>query len=683
VCEFDTFGDAGGGGMAGCCRRIVIRTERETMNENGCAPPSSPLDGEGAEGPSRGRTLAAAIAVTILLALAFASVSLASTLSLRDPPAARLASAGLPPVFHARVDAVCRRLVSRISSAVGNFHPHGDKLQKEIEGVELSEPIVKHFVSSLRKLGNPATSKREWRQLVDVEHSFATLLPDARVALAHRAARRLATIEREFIRLDREGERLALELGLQDCGASGESSGDGAFGDTSTDGAEVPGSGSGEGPSTGEGSVPAPSLGSSYEGSARNTTRELTAPLTLQNIQLDGEGTVTGEVAFQPPLYGSGTFTGTYADGAIEFTVATPSANPAGVTSETFTGEVEEGGELSGAYTAAVGEETQAGTWEVAPSVTDATLRPELARFVVLKPIAGVVTYRLPGRSAWKRLRQESLVPVGTEVDALGGTVTVTVASGATPAEESAELYEGEFVIQQEASTPYETVFVLSQPLTGCGTPTSAQAARKSTDKRRLWAHDTGGSFGTRGRYVSTTVEGTRWLTIDECESSFVEVSEGTVAVLDLLNHQTTTVHAGGSFRARKSAPSGPAHRQRPGSTKQPAQASGPLAAVEGYWEAIDAHDFARAYGYLIASAAGTTQAQFVASERDERVRSASFDGRLLGVHGSSATVGVVSLVTHDEQFSCRTWSGRYTMRRRASRWLIARAALTVKSCGR
>ncbi len=645
------------------------------MNTSSGTAFGSALHAEGWKISSRARPLVAALATAAVLAFALTSASTVSAAPLRDPAAARSASSGLPPAFHARVNAACGRLVSRLGSALSGFHPHGDKLEQAIEGVKLIEPLVRGFVSSLRTLGQPAFSRREWDQLVNVEHSFAALLPSARAALEHRDARRLTTIGHEFTHLDREGERLVQGLGLEDCGASGDSGGEGAFGDTST-GTETPDSGEGSTPS-------APSLVSSYQGSIRNSTRELTAPLSLENVQVSAEGAVTGEVSLQPPLYGSGTFAGTYADGAIEFTVAAPGENPAGVTSETFVGEVKEGGEISGTYTAAVGEEEQAGTWEVAPPASGSTLRPELARSVVLTPSAGTVTYRLPGHSRATRLAQQTLVPVGTEVDALSGTVTVIVASGASPAEESAELYEGEFVIQQEASAPYETVFVLSQPLSGCKAASTARVAGKSTPVRRLWAHDTGGSFGTRGRYVSTTVEGTRWLTVDECESSLVEVSEGSVAVLDLVNNQTTTVQTGGSFTARGAGSSGRGHSQAPRSRSQPTPASGPLAAVEGYWEAIDEHDFARAYRYLTAGAAGATQAQFVASEREERVRSASFDGRLLTDHGSSATVGVISLVTHDRQFGCRTWSGRYAMQRRAGQWMIARAELAVRSCGR
>ena len=61
---------------------------------------------------------------------------------------------------------------------------------------------------------------------------------------------------------------------------------------------------------------------------------------------------------------------------------------------------------------------------------------------------------------------------------------------------------------------------------------------------------ESGGSWGTNGRYVSTTVEGTKWLTVDECTKSEVKVSTGKVKVLDLVLRKTKTISAGHSYIA-------------------------------------------------------------------------------------------------------------------------------------
>jgi hypothetical protein len=77
------------------------------------------------------------------------------------------------------------------------------------------------------------------------------------------------------------------------------------------------------------------------------------------------------------------------------------------------------------------------------------------------------------------------------------------------------------------------------------------------------------------------------------------------------------------------------------------------------------------------------SEAGFVSSERREHVESAQFQGRVTSQSGSSATIGVVSLVTHDRQFGCLTWSGRYRMTHRADGWKIAKANIHPRACQR
>jgi ferric-dicitrate binding protein FerR (iron transport regulator) len=51
---------------------------------------------------------------------------------------------------------------------------------------------------------------------------------------------------------------------------------------------------------------------------------------------------------------------------------------------------------------------------------------------------------------------------------------------------------------------------------------------------------------------VSTTVEGTRWLTIDECDRSEVEVAAGRVKVRDLIDNKTKILTAGKTYVAAR-----------------------------------------------------------------------------------------------------------------------------------
>ena len=190
---------------------------------------------------------------------------------------------------------------------------------------------------------------------------------------------------------------------------------------------------------------------------------------------------------------------------------------------------------------------------------TPATARlvPRLGHSVLLTLRSGTVSVRRPGTAHFLRLHGTILAPNGTDVDATDGRVAVTVAAGRRGSTHVAVLSQGIFVVHQSAVTPFETRFALSQRLTGCtATTVSAATARRGRSRppaakaRHLWAQDNGGSFGTTGRYVSTTVEGTRWLTADQCARSTVSVAQGAVAVTNLVTHQTVTVTAGQSYAA-------------------------------------------------------------------------------------------------------------------------------------
>jgi hypothetical protein len=115
---------------------------------------------------------------------------------------------------------------------------------------------------------------------------------------------------------------------------------------------------------------------------------------------------------------------------------------------------------------------------------------------------------------------------------------------------------------------------------------------------------------------------------------------------------------------------------------QQSVHVSGPLQALDSYWAAIGARNFAGAFGYLLPGLIGS-EASFVSSEQHEHVQSAQFQGRVTSQSGNNATIQIVSLITHDEQYGCRTWSGSYRMTSRAGRWLISRANIAPRPCTR
>jgi hypothetical protein len=195
-----------------------------------------------------------------------------------------------------------------------------------------------------------------------------------------------------------------------------------------------------------------------------------------------------------------------------------------------------------------------------APSIAQA---PILGRREVLRPISGRTEVRVKGISAFTALTGVLAVADGSEVDATNGRVQVTVATPQEGQTANALVYRGRFVLHQDPAAPAETHFTLSAPLGGCG-PIRRPRARRAgaamarshhghqtaAQSRELWASDSGGSWGSNGRYVSTTVEGTRWLTRDECHRSVVSVAVGVVLVHDLIHNTSVTVSAGHSYSA-------------------------------------------------------------------------------------------------------------------------------------
>jgi hypothetical protein len=187
------------------------------------------------------------------------------------------------------------------------------------------------------------------------------------------------------------------------------------------------------------------------------------------------------------------------------------------------------------------------------PCPRAASTSPVLGQREAIHVAAGKVTVRLKGSTAFLPLSGTSTIPNGSEVDTTDGRVLVTAATERAGQNESAEIQGGRLLIRQEHTHP-GTHLTLSLPLTGCSrwTPPHGSAAAIASHakhssgpkSRRLWVSEHGGSWGTNGRYISTTVEGTRWLTVDECNRSEVQVAAGKVKVHDLLNNKTKTITA-------------------------------------------------------------------------------------------------------------------------------------------
>jgi sugar lactone lactonase YvrE len=160
--------------------------------------------------------------------------------------------------------------------------------------------------------------------------------------------------------------------------------------------------------------------------------------------------------------------------------------------------------------------------------------------------VSGSVTVRLKGTATFVALASEQ-IPAGSELDATRGRVRLT-ASAAGTTTQTADFYQGRFVISQAGTGDGTTVLRLSAPLR-C--TRRAEAAGGKPSERHLWGNGKG-RFRTVGRFAATTVRGTTWLTRDTCSQTLVRVRTGRVQVLDLVRKRTVTVPAGKSYVARR-----------------------------------------------------------------------------------------------------------------------------------
>jgi hypothetical protein len=196
---------------------------------------------------------------------------------------------------------------------------------------------------------------------------------------------------------------------------------------------------------------------------------------------------------------------------------------------------------------------------------------PVVGRSVVAKPRLGRVLVRLPGGSGFVPLTSIANLPMGSELDVADGSVVVFFATSPTGKRAKGIATGGRFVVQQPAAYDHGQrpgELALSGPLYGCVASQrtqvrgqaagvhrpAAKAAARAKHGRRLKVRARG-RIRTSGRYGAATVRGTRWSTIDRCDShprpgTLVVVSKGLVAVRSFALGRTVLVPAGKRFLA-------------------------------------------------------------------------------------------------------------------------------------
>jgi virginiamycin B lyase len=182
---------------------------------------------------------------------------------------------------------------------------------------------------------------------------------------------------------------------------------------------------------------------------------------------------------------------------------------------------------------------------------------PEFGKSVVVEP-EGTVRVKTPG-GEWESLPSDAELPVGATLDTRRGHVALT-STGCRGGTQTGTFGGGIFSVRQpRAGCGRVDVYLRGGNFRQCRLPATRHrgarsgltaAASGSKRVRRLWGRDHGGRFRSHGRHSHATVRGTRWMTVDRCDGTLTRVSQGAVAVRDLVRHRTVLLRAGHSYLA-------------------------------------------------------------------------------------------------------------------------------------
>jgi len=163
-------------------------------------------------------------------------------------------------------------------------------------------------------------------------------------------------------------------------------------------------------------------------------------------------------------------------------------------------------------------------------------------------------------------LTEARSIPIGSQVDALHGSLKIVTATGKVGKTQNATLAGGVFKISQSRSKITKGLTNLSL-VEGAftGAPTYATCKAKGKGKKaadqataaalssktlQLLKASAHGKFKTTGRYSSATVRGTIWTIADRCNGTLTHAIRDTVLVQDFVRHKTIVLHAGHSYLA-------------------------------------------------------------------------------------------------------------------------------------
>jgi hypothetical protein len=178
---------------------------------------------------------------------------------------------------------------------------------------------------------------------------------------------------------------------------------------------------------------------------------------------------------------------------------------------------------------------------------------PVFARTVVLTPVSGKVSIRVPGTSAaFVPLSSRRAVPLETVVDTTSGRVRLTSANPAPGGTQTGEFFRGIFRVEQNRSQGGLVNLLvrdnLSRSVCGSGAAHDTAVNQRVLGLLRGTAK---GRFRTTGRVAAATVRGTDWGVRDRCDGTLTVVRKGVVVVRDFRLHQNVIVRAGQTYLAK------------------------------------------------------------------------------------------------------------------------------------
>ena len=182
--------------------------------------------------------------------------------------------------------------------------------------------------------------------------------------------------------------------------------------------------------------------------------------------------------------------------------------------------------------------------------------QPDFGKSVVVEPQGTVRVKNEDGE--WEALSSDAELPVGATIDTRRGQVALS-SRGCRGGMQTGRFGGGIFAVRQPRSACGRVdVYLRGGSFKSCPRLTARRhragrtaSASRSKRVRRLWGRDRGGRFRSHGRHSHATVRGTRWLTVDRCDGTLTKVTDGSVAVRDLVRHRTVVVRVGHSYVAK------------------------------------------------------------------------------------------------------------------------------------